>query len=305
MNKVVVMTDTSSAISQEIAKNHGIAVIPWHVIMDGKDCLDTRVDMARLYAQLKGKGNLPTTSGYTTEECSQHFHRLGKDGNDILYIAMTSAMSTMAYAAAMQAKKIAQENLPQISIEVIDSRTVGPAQLLLVIAAAKAARQGKSLKEITKSVNNLLQGISELEAADTLFYLDKGGRIFKAKSWAEAQTVYNFRTIVEIDAISGGAASPLARAKTKRQIMEKVVDIVKERVGGDKLVAAIVHTNVPDQAKQLREMVLSEFQCDELYICEALAVTAIHNGEGLIELGFYRNEEQSIRWLERNTEADD
>jgi len=93
MSKVVVMTDTSSAISQEIAKNYGIAVIPWHVIMDGEDYLDTEIDMARLYARLREKKNLPLTSGYTVEECWQYFHRLGKEGNDVLYIAMTSAIA--------------------------------------------------------------------------------------------------------------------------------------------------------------------------------------------------------------------
>lgn len=287
MNKVVVMTDTSSAISQEIAKNYGIAVIPWHVIMDGKDYLDIEIDMTKLYARLRKKENLPTTSGYSVEECLQYFHRLGGEGNDVLYLAMTSAMSIMGYNAAMQAKKIAQGNLPQASIEVIDSRTVGPAQLLLAIAAAKAARQGMSLKEVAELVDRMIPQMNEFEASDTLFYLDKGGRIFEAKSWAEAQSRSSFRTIVEIDDISGGAARPLARAKTKRQIMEKAIDIVRERVGGSKLFAAIVHTNVPDQAEQLRKMVLSQFQCEEFYICEALAVTAIHNGEGLIEFGFY------------------
>ena len=193
----------------------------------------------------------------------------------------------MGYNAAMQAKEIAQENLPQTGIEVIDSRTVGPSQLLIAIAAARVAREGKNLAEIVELVNNLLPRVSEFEAADTLFYLDKGGRIFEAKSWAAAQSLGSFRTIVEIDAISGGAARPLARAKTKKQILKKVVDITGGRVGGSKLHAAIVHTNVPDQAEQLKGMMLSQFQCDEFYICEALAPTAIHNGEGLIEFGFY------------------
>lgn len=290
MNKVTIMTDTSSSISQELAKNYGITVIPWHVTLDGKGYLDTEVDMARLYSRLRERKNLPLTSGYTVEECSQYFHRLGKEGNDVLYIAMTSAMSAMGYNAAMQAKKIAQENLPQTGIEVIDSRTVGPSQLLIAIAAARAAREGKNLAEIVELVNNLLPRVSEFEAADTLFYLDKGGRIFEAKSWAEAQSLDSFRTIVEIDAISGGAARPLARAKTKKQILKKVVDISEERVGGNKLHAAIVHTNVPDRAEQLKGMMLSQFQCDEFYICEALAPTAIHNGEGLIEFGFYSSD---------------
>lgn len=291
MSKVVIMTDTSSAISQEIAENYGIAVIPWHVIMDGKDYLDIEIDMTKLYARLRRKENLPTTSGYSIEECLQYFRRLSEKGSDVLYIAMSSAMSSMGFNAAMQAKKIAQDNLPYATIEVIDSRTVGPAQLLIAITAAKAAREGKDFAQVVKLVTNLIPKVSNLVADDTLFYLDKGGRIFEAKSWAEAQLLSSFRTIVEIDAISGGIAKPLAKDKTKMQIMEKMVNVTRERFGGGKLHAAIVHTNVPDQAEQLREMVLSQFQCNEFYICEAPAVIAIHNGEGLVELGFYSSQE--------------
>jgi len=36
--------------------------------------------------------------------------------------------------------------------------------------------------------------------------------------------------------------------------------------------------------------VLSQLQCDELYVNEASAATAVHNGEGLIEFGFYSSD---------------
>ena len=290
MNKVVVMTDTSSTISQKIAKEYDIVVIPWHVVVDGKSYLDTEMDMSKLYDRLRDRENLPTTSGYSMEECSEYFRRFGGEGKDVLYISMTFAMSPMGYNAAMQAKKIAQEKSPQTVVEVIDSRTVGPAQLLLVIAAAKAARQGRSIKEVVELANRMIPRMNEFEVSETLFYLDKGGRIFKAKSWAEAQSHNSFRTVVEIDDFSEGAAKPLARAKTKMQVMEKAVEIAGERIKGSKLFAAIAHTNAPEQAEQLKEMLLSRFYCDELYICEASAVIAIHNGEGLIEFGFYSSE---------------
>ena len=50
---------------------------------------------------------------------------------------------------------------------------------------------------------------------------------------------------------------------------------------------AINHANAPEQAKQLKEMLLSQLRCDELHVCQALAATAIKAGEGLIEFGFY------------------
>ena len=121
----------------------------------------------------------------------------------------------------------------------------------------------------------------------SLFYFDKGGLLREIRSWAEAESVNSFRTILGADASTGGAFKPIARAKTKSQIVEKMVDMAKERARGKKLHGAINHANAPEQAERLKGMLLSRLQCDELHICQALAATAIKAGEGLIEFEFY------------------
>jgi DegV family protein with EDD domain len=202
---------------------------------------------------------------------------------------MTAAF-TMAYGAAVEAKKMAQEKLPKTTIEVIDSKTVEASELLIVLQAAKAAAQGKKLNEIIQIVNNMIPQMSQLSTRDTLFYLDRLGRIFEAKSWAEAESKNSFRAIVEIDASTGGITKPIARAKTKTQIMEKMVDIAKERGGGKKLHAAIAHANALEQAERLKQRVLAQFHCDEFYVVDVPPVAAVQNGEGLIEFGFYSSD---------------
>ena len=69
-----------------------------------------------------------------------------------------------------------------------------------------------------------------------------------------------------------------------------MVDIARERVGNKRLHAAVGDANVPEQTEQLREMVLSHFQCDELFVSEVSATIAVHNGEELIEFGFYSSD---------------
>lgn len=180
-----------------------------------------------------------------------------------------------------------REALPKASIEIVDSQTACSSELLIVL---EAARQNKSLDEVIQIVNNMIPRMTELSARETLFYLDKGGRTFEAKSWAEAESASTFRAIVEIDASTHGVTRPVARAKTKTQIMQKVLAIAKKKVRDKKLHAALAHANVPDQAEQLRQMVLSQFQCDEFYVNQVSPVTAIHNGQGLIEFGFYSSD---------------
>jgi len=288
MNKVAVITDSIAAISPEMAQEYGIGIVPAHVIMDGKDYPDTEIDMGMLYARLEGKENLPTTSGATTGQFLQAYQEMSQRAEAILVITLTSAYST-TYGAGVQAREMALEKLLKTIIEVVDCRTVAGAQLLTVLQAARAATQGKSLQEVTKVANDMIPRVNDLSTRDTLFYLDKGGLTFESGSWAKAEveSASTFRTILKVDASSEGITKPVARAKTRTQIMNKMVDIAKERVGDKKLYAAIVHINVANQAEQLRKMLLSQLQCDELYVAEALGATAAKNGRGLIHFGFY------------------
>jgi DegV family protein with EDD domain len=283
VNKVAVITDTASDMAPEIARKFDIKLIPFHVIIDGKDCLDPEVDMEDLYARVDKKENLPTMTPFPVGECLQAFQEVDQSSEAILYIS-TSSGFTAAYKVALQAKEIAQKELPKTTIEVVDSRNGGSGLALIALAAAKAAKQGKNIEEVVEQVNYLIQQTSLLTAPDTLFYLDKGGRICQAKSWAEAQQVSSFRALLEI---GEGIIKPVARVKTKKQIMEKMVSIAKEKVGNKRMHAAMTHTKAPQQAEELRKMLLSQFHCEELHVFEGRAPTVIHMGQGLINLGFY------------------
>jgi len=80
---------------------------------------------------------------------------------------------------------------------------------------------------------------------------------------------------------------PVAGAKTKTQLMNEMVNIARERAGNKKLHAAIAQANAPEDAEQLKQVVLAQSQCDELYVVDVSLITAVHNGQGLIEFGFY------------------
>ena len=156
MNKVAIMTDSVAAIPKEMAEKYGITTVPFHVIVDGKDYLDTEIDVKWLYNRLKEKDNLPTTSFPSAGEFFQAYQRLSQNSEAILYISMTSAF-TKGYEAAVEAKKMAQEKLPKTKIEVINSYTVEAGELLIVTEAARAAKEDKDLDEIAKLVNDVYQ----------------------------------------------------------------------------------------------------------------------------------------------------
>jgi len=147
MKKVAIMTDTVACIPQELVKEYGIKVIPFHVIMGGKSYVETEINMNQLYAWLGEKENLPTTSAPSVGEFLQAYQELSQGAESILHISMTSAF-TMAYGAAIEAKEMAREELPQTTIEVLDSQTVCSSELLIVLEAARAAARGEDLTKV-------------------------------------------------------------------------------------------------------------------------------------------------------------
>jgi len=102
MSKVAVMTDSVASVPHELAQKHDILVIPFHIIMDGKSYLETKLDMDQLYARLKERENLPTTSAPSVGEFLEAYQELSRRAEAILHISMTSSF-TMAYGAAIEA----------------------------------------------------------------------------------------------------------------------------------------------------------------------------------------------------------
>ncbi|GAH77788.1 unnamed protein product, partial [marine sediment metagenome] len=80
------------------------------------------------------------------------------------------------YDVALQAKETAKQELPDTAIEVVDSRSVGPGEMLVVLAAAKAANEGKSLPEVAEIAHQVVKGLTSVHVPETLFFFERSGR---------------------------------------------------------------------------------------------------------------------------------
>ncbi|TFH35334.1 MAG: hypothetical protein E4G93_03940, partial [Dehalococcoidia bacterium] len=174
-------------------------------------------------------------------------------------------------------------------IEVIDSRTVEAGEMPIAIDAAKLAMEGAGFDEVVERAYAVRDSMCALFCFETLFYRDKGGRVFKAKPWAEAEGNHGvgFKAMIEVDFSTGGTVQLVSRAKSKRQLLQKMVEIAAEKVGEGTMSGAIVHINALQDAEYVRDLAASKVECDSLPISLGRAVTAIQNGEGFVTFGFH------------------
>jgi len=287
VKKVAIMTDSISHMPQELADKYDIKVVPMGIVIEGKAYPETEVNLPEYYQkllQITETEKLPTSSSITVGSFLEAFRELSQKAEAILYVGHSVRLG-MSVNAALQAKKMAQDELPQTAIEVIDSGTAAGAQMFIALEAARAAAAGKNLSEVVEVANNMVAKVKYIFLADNLDYLASGGRIFEARPWAEAKI--RTKALLETDAAKGTVHAPLARYGTKTKAVEGLLEIMKERCGDKKLHVVINHINVPDEAEELKKKVLSQFQCSELYVTDTYAVVGRHVGPGSITFSWW------------------
>ena len=280
MNKVAIVTDTVSHIPQELADKYDVTLLASCIVMDGKTYPENEVNLAWFYETLpkwREAGNVPSTTAIPVGIFPEVYRQLSQKAEAILYIGQ-SAKFTPSPDTARQVRAKIKDELPNTPIEVIDCGTVCGGEMLIVLEAARAVAAGKSLPEVVEVTNNMIKRINFILLSDDLYYLAKGGRIHKARPWASSKITNT--VLLEASAATGGEHRPLARCKTKGQTLKTLFDIVRQRSGGKKLHVAIEHADAPAEAEQLKEKVLSQFECVEVFVNQIGPLVTLHTGVG-------------------------
>ena len=281
---VAVVTDSVAQVPAEVARELDISVIPFTVSIDRQAYLDG-IDLApqELYRRMRIENILPTTTAASLGQYQQAFEaRLSAGAQAVLYVALSSKLSS-AYNTACYAAKMVQEDFPDRTIEVMDSQLATISQGFVVIAAARAAKQGKSLAEVRRAAEEAKQRVGFAATLETLEYLARGGRIGKAESM-----LGNLIKIKPILSIKNGEVTPVSRARGENHALQAIVDYVVRQVDDYRgLHLAIMEADAQEQAARLEELALQQLQPTKIFHTEFTPVMGVHTGPGLVGLGYY------------------
>jgi DegV family protein with EDD domain len=286
MTNIVVSCD-SVCVLPEKAVEYGLVLASYSIALNGKYYQADGMDTNKLYAALEDRDNLPTTSMPNVGDFQQLFTSLADRTDSILHVCITSAFNK-SYQNALSAKKIVEKNYPGFRIEIVDSRTTGMGVCLIAREALRWVNRVNNIDEVLKQTNAIISQVRDFSARDTLFYLDKGGRIFEAKSWSEAENKASFRSIIEIDAATGGTVKPIARVKTETDIIRRLVELTRQNLGDAKSLRGDIGYSMgaQERAERLKRELAKEFSFERLDIAEVAAVVAVHNGRGFLDYTF-------------------
>jgi len=221
------------------------------------------------------------TSGINPADCLETYRELSKQTNSILCITISTKLSVV-YNAALEAKEHAATELPQTSIEVLDSQTVTAAEGFVALAAARAAEEGKSLAEVVKAAEEMRDKVTFLALLDTIRHVYRTGRIPKIA--ALAGSMLNIKPLLTS---SAGLVRFIGASRSKERGIERMLRIMRDKAGQNPVHVAVMHAYALDEAQKLKERVESEFNCAELWITGFSPVMGYATGTGTLGLAFY------------------
>lgn len=171
MEKLLVMTDSNSGITQKEGKELGIYVVPMPFTIDGKEYLeDINLTQEQFYEFLFKNADVSTSqpSAFMIEEL---FEEKLKEYEHIIYIPMMSSLSSTCATIT----KIAENFNGRV--HVIDNKRISITQKESALEALEMNKRGYSVDEIVKYLYDTASISSIYICPDTLKYLKKGGRI--------------------------------------------------------------------------------------------------------------------------------
>ena len=283
MRKVAIVTDSTCCLPKELVERYDIRLVPLLITHKGKSYHDG-IDMSasQVYEIMRKRKDLPTTSTPSVGDFLDAYREMSQKAESVLCITLTSLQSKI-FDIAVVAKEIAKEAIPNTPIEVMDSRAVAGALGFAVLEAARSASQGVNLAQSIAVAKSVIDRVNFLAMVDTLFYLARTGRIARAAAWVGA--LLDMKPILE-HSPAIGETMPVARPRTRGKAIERMLEMMAERVGDARIRVMVSHADELEEAEKLKAEINSRFDCAELYLSDFTPAMGVHAGPGVLAIAF-------------------
>ena len=277
---VKIVTDSTADIPAELARELGIEVVPLKVRFGTQEFLDgVEMSSEEFYQRLVSGPDLPTTSQPSIGEFTEVYERLGEGADGILSLHVSSKLSGTINSATQASE---QANV-DCSIEVVDTLQASMALGLIVIAVARASASGAGLEELTSLAKDVTPRAEFFVLFDTLEYLQKGGRIGKARAF-----LGGILSIKPLLILRDGEVHELTKERTRRKGISRLIQIAEEFGPVEDL--AVLHSTAPDEAQSLAKDLAGMMPGGrEPVISRAGSVIGTYAGPGALGIALIRS----------------
>ena len=282
---VKIITDSAADLPVELLQAYDIDLIPLRVYDESEtEYLDGVTLESVTLLQKMREGAVYRTSLPSLETFQEKFVSYAKEGNPCIYLAFSSELSG-TYQSSVLIKEEVKETYADLDLEIIDTKCASLGQGLVVLEAAKMAKDGASKEDILNRVAFLMNHMEHIFTVADLQYLVRGGRLSKVAGFIGG--LLNIKPILNVEE---GKLVPLEKVRGKKKVLSRIVDIMEERgkdLKGQTI--GITHGDDLETAEALKLLITERFGCEVFIVNTIGAAIGAHTGPGVITL-FFLNE---------------
>ena len=279
---VAVVVDSAASLPEDLSRYPQLYVAPMRLTIGDQTFLDGRdLRPTDFYRMLTQSPVLPTTASPAPASFLEAFREAAEETGRIQCLTVASQFSS-SFDSASAAVREAKESMPDVEISVLDTRSAAGSEGLVALEAWRMARRGGSLRQVREAAESVIPRVRFFAFLDTLYYLWKSGRVPRI-AYAGA-SLLQIKPLIELDQ---GEVRPIARPRTHRRAMARLLELMRARAGSGRVHATVVHADSPRSARELMERIETEFRCEELFISEFSPVMGAHTGPGLVGIAFW------------------
>lgn len=279
---IKIITDSACDLTKAMEQQCDVEIIPLQVNIEGtvyRDREDITPD--KVYEKMR-EGAVLKTSLVLSDRLLDSLTQHAKNGDDVIYIAFSGALSGSYNLAKITADDVCAE-YPDFKIEVIDSKCASFGQGMVVWFACQALEKGIGYEELVAKIHDWSNNMEHIFTVADLEYLYRGGRISKAVKMVGG--LLGIKPILHVD--DEGRLTSLEKSRGQKKTIARMVemmgelnpDVAKETVG-------IIHADAPETAEEMRNMIVEKYGCKDILMGELGAVIGAHAGPGTVAIFF-------------------
>ena len=285
MRDYVIITDSCCDLTDQMARELELEVLPLTMHMDGQDypndLAGTAISNQEFYKRIRA-GKLATTSAVNVGQFQDAMRRALESGRDIVCVCFSSALSTTYQSAVIAAEDLRAE-FPEAEIHVVDSLSASLGQGLLLYLAVEQKRGGLTAAELAKWVEDNRLTVCHWFTVDDLNFLKRGGRV--SATTALLGTMLSIKPIMHTS--DEGKLVPVSKARGRKAAIAALLDKIEALgIHPEKQTMFICHADCEEDAKAVAQTIQDRFGTPTVHINYIGPVIGSHTGPNTMGIFF-------------------
>lgn len=268
-----IVTDSTCDLPRELLDEYAIRTVPLRLFLNDEEFVDKVSISAEEFNR-----RLPSSRSARTSQPAPADFRTVYDDVLATHAEVASLHVTAMYSGTHQsAATVARVVSPRIAA--VDCRTLTVGLGLVVLEAARRARQGMDAAEVARLAARDADNLHVYVSMDTLDFAVRGGRM--SRGTGMVAKLLHVKPVLCFDPRQGGKVEVAGKGIGPRRAGEKLFALLEKALTGlSNPRFAIAHVGAPETAARYAREIEARFGVAPLYVVPASPVLGCHSGPG-------------------------